>query len=96
MRLCLQKTGLIRYDAFDGVGGQQSFSLALLDADDNGLVLSGLFSRHDMRVYAKPVEGGASPQALTAEERQAIAASRTADGRLGASANGTVSTTGKR
>ncbi len=75
IRLCLQKTGLVRYDAFPDVGGLQSFSLALLDAEDNGLVLSGLFSRHHMRVYAKPIERGASADSLTDEEKSAIAAS---------------------
>ena len=80
LRLCLQKTGMIRYDAFADVGGQQSFSLALLDADDNGVVMSGLFSRHDMRVYAKPIVAGASAQLLTNEEKQAIVASATASG----------------
>jgi hypothetical protein len=76
LRLCLQKVGLVRYDAFPDVGGAQSFSLALLDGAASGLVLTGLYSRNDMRVYAKPVVGGASTHALTEEERQAIAGAR--------------------
>jgi hypothetical protein len=76
LRMCLQKIGIERYDAFPDVGGAQSFSLALLDADDNGLVLSGLVSRHHMRVYAKPVDRGGSPQSLTDEEKRAISSSR--------------------
>ena len=75
LRLCLQKVGLLRYDAFPDMGGEQSFSIALLDSGDNGLVVSGLTSRHDMRVYAKPVVGGVSAFSLTDEERRAIATS---------------------
>jgi hypothetical protein len=77
LRLCLQKIGLVRYDAFPDVGGEQSFSFALLDGSGSGLVLTGLYSRNDMRVYAKPVIGGVSPHALTEEERQAITGART-------------------
>ena len=69
---CFQRIGLVRYDAFDNVGGEQSFSLALLDANNNGMVFTGLHSRHDSRIYAKPIIGGDSTLTLTAEERQAI------------------------
>jgi hypothetical protein len=72
IRLCLQRVGLVRYDAFADVGGEQSFSLALLDGSSNGLVVSGLYSRNDMRVYAKPVVAGRSPMSLTEEEMRAI------------------------
>ena len=72
LRRCLQNFGMTRYDAFSNVGGEQSFSLALLDADANGLVLSALVSRNDMRIYAKQVQTGASAQALTDEEKRAI------------------------
>jgi hypothetical protein len=68
----LQRVGLIRYDAVANTGGQQSFSLALLDGTKNGVVLSGLQTRAEMRLYAKPVDNGASPQTLTDEEKQAI------------------------
>jgi hypothetical protein len=77
LRLCLQKVGLVRYDAFPDVGGEQSFSLALLDAGGSGLVLTGLYSRNDMRVYAKPVIAGISSHTLTEEERQAISSAGT-------------------
>lgn len=73
IRLCLQRVGLVRYDAFTDVGGEQSFSCAILDGASNGLVVSGLYSRNDMRVYAKPVVGGSSPLSLTEEEQKAIA-----------------------
>jgi hypothetical protein len=67
-----QKLGLVRYDAVANAGGQQSFSLALLDGSGSGIVLSGLQTRAEMRVYAKPVSAGSSPQTLTDEEKQAI------------------------
>ena len=76
VRYCLQKVGLVRYDAFANVGGEQSFSVALLDNEGNGVVLSGLYARNEVRVYAKPVVGGASPLALSDEERDAINRSR--------------------
>lgn len=69
----LQHVGLVRYDALANTGGQQSFSLALLDAAGEGVVLSGLQTRAEMRMYAKPVAGGGSPLTLTDEEKQAIA-----------------------
>jgi hypothetical protein len=70
LRQCVQRVGVVRYDAYGDVGGRQSFSVALLDGGGNGLVLSGLYSRHDMRVYAKPVTNGDSPLQLTNEERR--------------------------
>jgi hypothetical protein len=69
----IQKVGVVRYDAFDGIGGEQSFSVALLDANANGVVVSGLSGREDTRVYAKPVRNGRSAHALSDEEIQAIA-----------------------
>ncbi len=79
LKECLQRVGLVRYNAFNDVGGDQSFSLALLDGDSNGLVISGLYSRNDMRVYAKPIAAGESPLVLSSEERQAIASARPGD-----------------
>lgn len=76
LRQCLQRVGLVRYDAFGDVGGRQSFSVAVVDAEGSGIVLTGLHGRTEMRIYAKPVVAGRSPLALTEEERQAIAESR--------------------
>jgi len=72
LRSALRKVAVVRYDAFAESGGRQSFSVALLDEEANGLVLTGIHSRSDLRVYAKPVVGGDSPLALTGEEREAI------------------------
>ena len=72
----LRRVGLHRYDAFTNVGGLQSFSLALLDDAANGVVISGLYSRQDMRVYAKPIVRGNSDITLTPEEQRAISEAR--------------------
>jgi len=69
---CLQQVGLIRFDAFDDVGGQQSFSLVLMDTKQDGIVLSGIHSRNDIRVYAKSLDKGQSGVDLSDEEKQAI------------------------
>lgn len=78
LRECMQRVGVVRYDAFADLGGRQSFSVALLDADENGIVLTGLSARHETRVYAKPVAGGVSagPIPLTPEEAQAVDGAR--------------------
>lgn len=76
LRSALRKVAVVRYDAFAESGGRQSFSVALLDDEGNGVVLTGIHSRSDLRVYAKPVVGGDSPLTLTGEEREAISRAR--------------------
>jgi len=69
----LQKIGFIRYNPFPETGGNQSFCLALMDANNNGVVLSSLHNRESTRIYAKPIkEGVAKDYNLSAEEKQAI------------------------
>jgi len=68
----IQKIGIIRYNPFSNVGSDQSFSLALLDADNNGIVITSLFSQEGNRVYGKPVKNGGSEYSLSNEEKQAI------------------------
>ena len=72
MYYCVQKVGIIRYNAFDDVGSDLSFSIALLDYNDDGVVISSLYSRDSSSSYAKPVERGKSKHALSAEEIKAI------------------------
>lgn len=67
---------VVRYDAFSDMGGEQSFSLAILDAHGTGAVISAINGRSDTRVYAKPVRNGVSDATLSAEEQQAIAQSQ--------------------
>lgn len=69
----IQKIGLVRFNPFSQTGGDQSFSLALLDAKNNGFVLSSLHSRESTRFYAKTIkEGVGDGHELSKEERQAI------------------------
>jgi hypothetical protein len=67
-----QRVGLVRYNTFEDTGGNQSFALALLDANGDGWVLSSLHARATTRVYAKVVKGGKSDAALSDEETAAI------------------------
>lgn len=68
----LQNIGMVRYNAFEGVGGEQSFSLALLDDKKNGITITGIFGHSETRVYAKPIEDGSSKYNLSPEELEAI------------------------
>lgn len=68
----VQKVGVIRYNPFADAGGDQSFAIALLDAEGNGLVVSSLHSRTETRVFAKPVRSGRSTYPLSDEEQQAV------------------------
>jgi hypothetical protein len=69
---CMQKKGIVRYNAFDNVGSDLSFSIALLDSNNDGFVISGIYSRDSSSSYSKPVIGGKSKYSLSAEEIQAI------------------------
>jgi Protein of unknown function (DUF4446) len=75
----VRRVGLLRYDAFEDVGGRLSFSCALLDERGTGVVLTSINGRQETRVYAKPVNGGTSSHNLSLEEEEAIR--RALDGR---------------
>ncbi|HVL32708.1 MAG TPA: DUF4446 family protein [Actinomycetota bacterium] len=68
----IQRVGLVRFDAFDDMGGRLSFAAALLDEDGSGLVLSSINGRHETRIYAKAIEHGQSRIQLSDEEVEAI------------------------
>jgi hypothetical protein len=69
----LQKIGLVRFNPFADTGGDQSFTLSLLNGEDSGFVISSLHSRDSTRLYAKPVrKGKASGYKFSTEEEQAI------------------------
>jgi len=72
LRGAVQRVSLMRYDAFDDVGGRLSFSCALLNERGDGVVVTSINGRQDTRVYAKPVVGGASEHNLSEEEEEAI------------------------
>ena len=69
---CIQKVGVVRYNAFENTGSDLSFALALLDNKDNGIVLNGIFSRESSNLYAKPVISGKSSYSISEEEEKAI------------------------
>lgn len=64
--------GMLRYNAFDQRGNDLSFSLAILDEQMNGVVLTGLHNREESYIYAKPIEKGQSKYALSPEEKTVI------------------------
>lgn len=68
----LQKIGFIRFNPFNDAGGSISFVVALLDAQDNGVVISSLHGREGNRMYAKEITKGVSKSQLTEEEQEAI------------------------
>ena len=74
LRGSVQGIGVVRFNAFagNGAGGNQSFSVALLDEEHSGVVFSTLYSRNHVGVYAKPLEKAHSTFELTAEEQSAI------------------------
>lgn len=72
-QLHIQKVGLIRFNPFQEVGGDQSFALALLDNDNTGVVISSLYSREGTRIFGKIVkEGQADKHKFSQEEIEAI------------------------
>ena len=72
IRNCIQKVGIYRYNAYKDTGSELSFTLALLDEKNNGVVLNGIYSREMSNIYAKPVANGNSTYKITEEEREAI------------------------
>jgi Protein of unknown function (DUF4446) len=68
----VQGVGVVRFDAFEDMGGHLSFSAALLDAHGDGVVITSINGRRETRIYAKPVTGAASQYNLSDEEQEAI------------------------
>lgn len=68
----VQKVGLVRFNPFDDGGGNFSFSLALLDAHNCGVVMTSIHGRQQNRIYTKKIEKGKSDIQLSEEEEQAI------------------------
>ncbi len=67
-----QKVGIVKYDAFNQMGGQLSFSLALLDENDNGFILNSVHSTEGCYSYTKEIKGGLCEISLGDEEKQAL------------------------
>ena len=68
----LRHVAVVRYDAFQDMGGRMSFSAALLDDSGDGIVITAINGRSETRAYAKGVRAGASDHTLSPEEQQAI------------------------
>ena len=72
-KLHIQKVGLLRFNPFKDTGGDQSFILSLVDSNDTGIIVSGLYSRSGLRWYAKKVlNGKGAEHELSEEEKRAL------------------------
>ena len=71
-QFAVQKIGMVRFNPFSEIGGDQSFSVALLDGNDDGLVITSFYTREGNRVYGKPIKQSVSQYALSKEETKAI------------------------
>ena len=69
---CLQKTSILRYKAFEDVGSDLSFSIALLDYNNDGVILTGIYGRNESTTYAKPIDKGISRYDLSQEEEEVL------------------------
>ncbi len=72
LRSGIDRAELIRFNSFDNMGAELSFALALLNQEGTGVVLTGIHSIEECRVYAKPIEKGQALVKLAQEEKQAI------------------------
>jgi hypothetical protein len=68
----VQKVGLVRYNPFKELGGDHSFSLAILDGVNSGIVITGLHTRDRTRIYMKEIVKGKSVHDLSADEKRAL------------------------
>jgi len=69
---CVQNTSMIRYKAFEDMGSDLSFSIALLDGNSSGVILTSIYSRNESTTYAKPVDKGISRYELSKEENKVL------------------------
>ena len=68
----IQRVGLIRFNPFKELGGDHSFSLAILDKENSGIIITSLHTRDRTRVYMKDINKGQSSSELSAEEKKAL------------------------
>ena len=72
LKKCVQKVGIIRYNAYKDSGKDLSFAVALLNEKNTGVVLNGIYSREMSNIYAKPIVNGKSKYNMTEEENKAV------------------------
>lgn len=69
---CLQKVAIIRYKAFEDIGSDLSYSIAMLDGNNNGILLTSIYGRNESTTYAKPIDKGISRYDLSEEEQKVL------------------------
>ncbi len=72
LNTCVQKVAIVRYKAFEDIGSDLSFSIALLNHNNDGVIITGIYGRNDSTVYAKPIDKGISRYDLSEEEEQVL------------------------
>lgn len=72
LRQCIRKVSVVRYRAFEDVGSDLSYSIAFLDENTNGVIMTGIFGRNESTTYAKPIDNGISRYDLSLEEKLAL------------------------
>lgn len=72
LQRAITRVGMVRFTAFEGMGSDLSYSVAMLDSDNNGVIFSSIFGREESRSYMKPIVDGQSTYALSGEEEQAL------------------------
>ena len=72
LQQALTRVGMVRFRAFEDMGGDLSYAVAMLDSHNNGVILSSVFGREGSQAYAKPIENGSSTYKLTEEEQPAL------------------------
>lgn len=72
LQTAITRVGVVRFRAFEDMGSDLSYAVALLDSHNDGVVLSSIFGREDSRSYVKPIENGTSSYTMTEEEQQAL------------------------
>lgn len=75
-KLHVQKIGLTRFNPFRELGGDHSFSLAILDAEDSGIIITSLHTRDRTRVYMKDIKKGKSSSELSVDEEKALSSAQ--------------------
>lgn len=77
---CVQKIGIVRYNAYKDSGSNLSFAVALLDEKNDGVVFNGIYSREMSSIYAKPISNGKSSYKMSEEENKAVLKAMNYDG----------------
>lgn len=72
VKKCVQKVSIVRFRAFEDVGSDLSFSISMLDENNDGVIITGIYGRNESTTYAKPIDRGISRYELSQEENQVL------------------------